>query len=61
MIDIPADATPRLRAYLLCEAATLALDEATKALADELRDAMDPLWDALTEAERAWLNARQIL
>ncbi len=50
--------TPRLLAYLTLERAMLELDEQDDALADRLRDAMDPLWYALTEAEHAELDSR---
>jgi len=50
--------SPRLLAYLTLERGMLELDEQDDPLADRLRDAMDPLWYALTEAERAELDAR---
>lgn len=52
--------TTRLRAYLKLEEAMLDLDEAGDPLADSLRDSMDPLWYALTDAEHAFLDARQV-
>ena len=39
----------------------LALDAVGDPLADQLRDAMDPLWYALTDEEHALLDARQVL
>ncbi len=39
----------------------LALDDADDAMADEVRDAMDPLWHALSEDERAFLNSRELV
>jgi hypothetical protein len=50
--------SPRLRAYLALEREMLELDDRDDPLADTLRDAMDPLWYALTDAEHAALNAR---
>jgi hypothetical protein len=50
--------TPRLRAYLALERAMLELDEQDDPLADRLRDAMDPLWYGLTDADHAALDAR---
>lgn len=40
----------------------LALDEDPLAhsLADDLRDAMDPVWHSLAPEEKAWLNERRI-
>lgn len=51
--------SPRLLAYLDLERAMLALDgQGDEALADRVRDAMDPLWYALTDDEHQWLDDR---
>lgn len=50
----------RFRAYLSLERAMLDLDELEDELADRLRDAMDPIWYALTDEERRFLNGRNI-
>lgn len=50
----------RLEAYLALEREMLRLDDAGDALADSLRDAMDPLWYQLSDEDRAFLNARTI-
>jgi hypothetical protein len=52
---------PRLAAYLGLEREMLALDAAGDPLADQLRDAMDPLWYALTDEEHARLDARLVM
>jgi len=52
---------PRLAAYLSLEREMLALDAAGDPLADQLRDAMDPLWYGLTDQEHARLDARVIM
>ena len=51
----------RLAAYLGLEREMLALDAAGDPLADQLRDAMDPLWYALTDDEHARLDARLVM
>lgn len=51
----------RLDAYLSLEQAMRALDDADDLLADTLRDALDPIWYALSDEERAFLNGRNIL
>ena len=50
----------RLLAYLDLERAMLGLDELDDPLADNLRDAMDPLWFGLSDEERAMLNRRDL-
>lgn len=50
----------RLAAYLTLERAMLELDSAGDAVADRLRDAMDPLWYGLTDTEHAWLDSRAL-
>jgi hypothetical protein len=52
---------PRLAAYLGLEREMLALDAAGDPLANQLRDAMDPLWYALTDEEHARLDARLVM
>lgn len=52
--------SPRLRAYLALEREMLELDRLEDPAADSLRDAMDPLWLSLTDAEHAWLNGRRV-
>lgn len=44
--------TPRLRQYLVLERLMLELDAAGDPIADVLRDAMDPIWYALSDDER---------
>jgi hypothetical protein len=52
--------SPRINAYLALERAMVDLDDAGDfAVADELRDRMDPVWWLLSEPERAALDARQ--
>lgn len=49
----------RLRAYRALEEAMVELDDTgDEVLADAIRDALDPIWYALTEAERDLLNER---
>jgi hypothetical protein len=50
--------SPRLKAYLALERATVDLDDAEDALADAVRDCLDPIWWALSEEERDLLSAR---
>jgi len=50
----------RLEAYLALERAMLRLDAAGDAFADDLREAMDPLWYELTDEDREFLNRRHI-
>jgi hypothetical protein len=50
-----------LTAYLALEREMLGLDSAGDPLADRLRDAMDPLWYALTDEEHATLDARIVV
>lgn len=50
----------RVRAYLALERAMLDLDAEDDPAADDLRDAMDPLWYHLSAEERAWLDARVV-
>ncbi len=52
--------TVRLDAYLDLERAMRALDEVGDPTAEALRDALDPIWYALTDDERAFLNRRDI-
>ena len=52
---------PRLAAYLSLEQAMVDLDDAGDPLAEALRDTLDPLWYALSEAEQTMLNDRTIL
>ena len=53
--------SPTLRRYLDLERLMLALDAFDQeAAADAVRDAMDPLWHALSSAEREVLNRRDI-
>ena len=49
---------PRLRAYLALERAMVDLADAGDAVADELRDRMDPIWRCLTEEEHRALDNR---
>jgi hypothetical protein len=50
--------TPLLREYLDLEFMMLALDGLDEGLADQVRDAMDPLWYQLSAQDREWLNTR---
>jgi len=52
--------TPRLRIYLELERLMLALENVDGRAADALRDAMDPIWYALTEQERGVLDQRSV-
>jgi hypothetical protein len=53
--------TPRLRMYLELERLMLILDErGDDAAAETLRDAMDPIWYSLTDAERHLLDDRRV-
>ena len=52
--------TPRLRAYLELEQLMLVLDEAGDTASEALRDAMDPIWYALTDEERRLLDDRKV-
>ena len=52
--------TGRLRAYLALEHEMMDLERSGDAAADALRDAMDPLWYALDDEERRWLDNRII-
>ena len=49
----------RLNAYLFLERAMLELDATDDELADEVRDAMDPVWYALSYEDRQLLNNRE--
>jgi hypothetical protein len=51
----------RLDAYLSLERNMLRLDDLGDQLADRLRDAMDPIWHALTDEEHALLDARTVV
>jgi hypothetical protein len=51
----------RLAAYLGLERQMLALDAAGDPIADLLRDAMDPLWYALSDEEHAELDSRVVV
>jgi hypothetical protein len=52
--------TPRLRKYLELERLMMILDVEGDAAAETLRDAMDPIWYALTDEERHVLDERRI-
>jgi len=49
-----------LDAYLDLERTMVVLDDAGDPMADALRDALDPIWYALTDDDRAFLNRRSI-
>jgi hypothetical protein len=56
---VEPERSPRLRVYLAAESAVVDLDRAgDDLLADRLREALDPVWYALTNVERAGLDAR---
>jgi hypothetical protein len=48
--------TPLVRLYLSLEDAMLAAEAIDERLADRIRDAMDPIWYALSADERKILN-----
>lgn len=52
--------TPRLQIYLELERLMLILGEAADPAAEALRDAMDPIWYALSDEERHLLDERRI-
>jgi hypothetical protein len=51
----------RLDAYLDLERTMRALDDVGDPIADTLRDALDPIWYALADDERAFLNRRVVV
>ena len=51
--------SPELGKYLALERAMIELDRVRDSLADEVRDSMDPIWYALSDEERAWLDDRR--
>jgi hypothetical protein len=50
--------SPRLRAYLAFEQEMRSLDAIDDDLAEVIRDAMDPIWYALSGEDRAFLRTR---
>jgi small-conductance mechanosensitive channel len=48
----------RLHAYVTLEGLMMAADEVEDSQADDLRDALDVLYRALTEEQTAWLRGR---
>jgi hypothetical protein len=52
--------TPRLRIYLELERLMLAAENVGEAMAEVIRDAMDPIWYALTGEERRVLDDRSV-
>lgn len=52
--------TPILQSYLALERTMLVLSKSHSDIADTLRDAMDPLWYSLSDAERQMLNEREV-
>ena len=48
----------KLKAYLELERQMLKLDAANDSAADGIRDAMDPLWYALSDEDHEWLAYR---
>ena len=54
-----ATVSVRLRAYLALERAMFDLDQEGDELADSIRDNMDPIWHALTPADRKQLDSRE--
>jgi len=52
--------TPQLRKYLELERLMLVLDADGDPTAETLRDAMDPIWYAMTDEERRFLDQRTI-
>ena len=53
--------SPRLDAYLALEREMMLLDDAGDPRADDVRDALDPLWQGLTAEERTLLNGREAI
>ena len=51
----------RLDAYLSLERIMIELDDKNDPLADKVRDAMDPLWYALSDEEHEFLDGRKFL
>ena len=52
--------TPLLRLYVILEDAMLAAEAIDERLADGIRDAMDPIWYALSADERRILDERPV-
>jgi hypothetical protein len=57
-IKTPAGASQTLCDLVLLERAMLILDARDPEMADLIRDRIDPLWYALEDHEREWLNGR---
>lgn len=51
----------RMNAYLALEKAMFQLDNEDDSLADTVRDALDPIWRALSKEEQAALNSRGVI
>ena len=51
----------RLDAYLDLERTMRALDDLGDPMAEALRDALDPIWYALSDEDRLFLNRRRIV
>lgn len=52
--------SPCLRYYLMLEEVMIELDRHEEALADQVRDVMEPLWYRLSDEEHEWVNHRDI-
>jgi hypothetical protein len=52
--------TPLLRLYLSLEQSMLVAEAIDDRLADSIRDAMDPIWDALSDDEHRVLDERKV-
>lgn len=49
-----------MQVFLKLERVMMLLDAQDNPLADDLRDAMDPVWCALSDEQRRWLEERTI-
>lgn len=52
--------TPLLQLYLSLEQSMLVAEAIDERLADNIRDAMDPIWDALSHEEHRFLDERKV-
>jgi hypothetical protein len=57
-VGLPSGASTMPRTYTTLSRAMLELDGINPKVADDLRDRMDTIWHALTESERALIDAR---
>lgn len=57
---VSTEQSVRLRAYLALESAMMALDDVGDQVAEDLRNALDPIWLSLTDDERDALSQRHL-